>query len=122
MSNAEKFVIGVDVGTGSARAGLFDLHGRRQAVASALIQMWQPRPEWAEQSSDNIWDAVGQVVRQIVRESGIKPEQVVGLGYDATCSLVVLDQQDKPLTVSESRDNAGLTTAAWVYLLSTRIM
>ncbi|MGI4792063.1 MAG: FGGY-family carbohydrate kinase [Janthinobacterium lividum] len=102
----KQFVIGVDVGTGSARAGLFDLHGRRQATAALPIQMWQPKPDWAEQSSDNIWDAVGHVVRQVVQQSGIAPEQVIGLGFDATCSLVVLDRENQALTVSESGDNA----------------
>lgn len=102
----EKFVVGVDVGTGSARAGLFDLRGHRRATASKPIQMWQPKPEWAEQSSGDIWDAVGSVVRQVVADSRIAPEQVVGIGFDATCSLVVLDKDDEPLTVSEGRDPA----------------
>ena len=102
----EKFVVGVDVGTGSARAGLFDLRGHRRATASKPIQMWQPKPEWAEQSSDDVWDAVGSVVRQVVADSEIDPAQVVGIGFDATCSLVVLDKDDKPLTVSEGGDPA----------------
>ena len=102
----EKFVVGVDVGTGSARAGLFDLRGHRRATASKPIQLWQPKPEWAEQSSDDIWDAVGSVVRQVVADSEIDPAQVVGIGFDATCSLVVLDKDDKPLTVSEGGDPA----------------
>ena len=106
MDTAEKFVVGVDVGTGSARAGLFDLMGRRRAIASKPIQLWQPKPEWAEQSSDDIWDAVGTVVRQVVADSGIRPEQVVGLGFDATCSLVVLDKDDHALSISESGDPA----------------
>jgi len=98
--------VGVDVGTGSVRAGLFDLHGRRRAIAAEPIQMWQPKAEWAEQSSDDIWNVVGKVVRQVVQDSGILPEQVVGLGFDATCSLVVLDTENRALTVSESRNNA----------------
>ena len=102
----EKFVVGVDVGTGSARAGLFDLRGHRRATASKPIQLWQPKPEWAEQSSDDVWDAVGSVVRQVVADSEIDPAQVVGIGFDATCSLVVLDKDDKPLTVSEGGDPA----------------
>ena len=105
MSSTEQFVIGVDVGTGSARAGLFDLTGHRRATAMRPFQMWTPHPEWAEQSSDGIWNAVGEVVRQVLEDSGIAPEQVVGLGYDATCSLVVLDKDDRPLTVSDGGEN-----------------
>ena len=106
MSQTEQFVVGVDVGTGSVRAGLFDLHGRRRAVASEPIQMWQPKADWAEQSSDDIWNAVGKVARQVVQDSGVGPEQVVGLGFDATCSLVVLGKDGNALTVSESGDSA----------------
>ena len=102
---SEKFVVGVDVGTGSVRAGLFDLHGRRRAIASEPIRTWQPKPEWAEQSSDEIWETVGRVVRQVVQGSRVRPEQVSGLGYDATCSLVVLDKDNRALSVSESGDN-----------------
>ncbi len=101
-----KYVIGVDVGTGSARAGLFDLHGHRKATAAKAIQMWQPKPEWAEQSSDDIWAAVGTVVRQVMADSQVAPEQVTGLGFDATCSLVVLDKEDRALSVSEEGDPA----------------
>lgn len=105
MSRLQAFVVGVDVGTGSVRAGLFDLRGRRQAAVSEPIRMWQPHADWAEQSSGDIWSAVGTVVRQVVRESGIAPEQVAGLGFDATCSLVVLDKDDQALSVSEGGDN-----------------
>jgi len=103
--NQSQFVIGVDIGTGSARAGLFDLAGKCKATATQLIQMWTPHPEWAEQSSEGIWNAVGTVVRQVIQDSGIAAEQVIGVGFDATCSLVVLDKENKPLTVSDSGDN-----------------
>lgn len=100
------YVVGVDVGTGSARAGLFDLTGKRLTTATRPIQMWKPHPEWAEQSSDDIWRAIGACVRQIVSEANVRPEEVVGVGFDATCSLVVLDKDDRPLTVSDEGDDA----------------
>src|SRR5690242_1841566 len=100
------YVIGVDVGTGSARAGLFDSGGKRLATATQPITMWQPHPEWAEQSSDNIWDSVGIVVRKVIKDSDVSPESIRGISFDATCSLVVLDKQDNPLTVSDAGDNA----------------
>jgi ribulose kinase len=35
-----------------------------------------------------------------VKESGVDPSSVKGIGFDATCSLVVLDESDKPVSVS----------------------
>jgi FGGY-family pentulose kinase len=93
-------LIGVDVGTGSARAAVFDLNGRRLGYGSQAIQMWQPVPEHVEQSGDDIWRAVCAAVRQALAKGG--PVSVVGIGFDATCSLVVRDAAGDPVTVSLS--------------------
>lgn len=57
-----------------------------------------------EQSSQNIWDASARSVRAAMAEAGIAPDSVGGIGFDATCSLVVLDPQGEPVTVSGSGD------------------
>ncbi len=96
------YFIGIDVGTGSARAGVFDLNGRMVGQASRAIEIYRPQADFVEQSSDNIWQAVCNAVRDAINQSDINPIQVKGLGFDATCSLVVLDKEGKPLTVSPS--------------------
>ncbi len=96
------YYLGVDVGTGSARAGIFDLKGRMMGQASREIALFRPKADFVEQSSDNIWQAVCQAVRDAVNQSNINPVQIKGIGFDATCSLVVLDKEGKPLTVSPS--------------------
>ena len=59
-SSDATYVVGVDVGTGSARAGvLATADGTRRGMAVHPIRMWRPRPEYAEQSSTDIWNAVG---------------------------------------------------------------
>jgi len=105
----KKFYLGVDVGTGSARAALFDGEGVMAASAVEAIQMWKPAPDFAEQSSDNIWEMVCRCVRQCLADSGIDPASVCGIGFDATCSLVVLDDRDRPVTVSpDGRDEQNV--------------
>ncbi len=100
MARKRRLVIGVDVGTGSARAGVFDLQGAGHGCASHPIRLWKPQSDFVEQSSEDIWRACGQAVAGAMREAGAKPEDVAGLSFDATCSLVCLDRKDKPLTVS----------------------
>lgn len=92
--------LGIDVGTGSARAGLFDPRGRMLAAASHPIEMWKPAPDHVEQSSDDIWRACGQAVRQALKQSGLPASAIKGIGFDATCSLVALDKDDRPVSVS----------------------
>ena len=97
---AEKYFIGIDVGTGSARAGVFDSKGVQTGSASAAIQMWKPAADFVEQSSENIWKQCCEVVRSAIEKAGIDPKAVAGLGFDATCSLVALAADGQPVSVS----------------------
>ena len=95
-----KYFLGIDVGTGSARAGLFDSRGRMAASASHPIKLWQPAPDHVEQSSDDIWRACCIATRAALRRARLKGAAVAGIGFDATCSLVALDAQDRPVSIS----------------------
>lgn len=87
----------VDVGTGSARAGLFDAGGRLLGRAEAPLAMRRDGPRRAEQSSAQIWQAVGVALRAARAEAGATPEAVAALAFDATCSLVVRDAAGAPV-------------------------
>ena len=97
-------VIGVDVGTGSARAGVFDLAGRMLASAKQDIRLFHAPGAIVEQSSNDIWSAVCTSVRSALALSGVAPERIAGIGFDATCSLVVLGAGGRPLPVGPSGD------------------
>lgn len=96
--------IGVDVGTGSARAGVFDARGVLLAAAKRPIRIWHEDGGIVEQSSNDIWQAVVEAVHEAVRAAHVDANTVKGLGFDATCSLVVLDRQGRPLPVGPSGD------------------
>jgi D-ribulokinase len=96
--------IGVDVGTASARAGVFDQAGKLLATARCPITVWHEAGHVVEQSSSEIWAACITAVRAAMAEAGLAPAAVKGIGFDATCSLVVLDAAANPLTVSGSGD------------------
>ncbi|OYU38125.1 MAG: ribulokinase [Pseudorhodobacter sp. PARRP1] len=100
------YLIGIDVGTGSARAGVFDAQGAMLASAKADVTMWREAGSVVEQSSDQVWEAVCQSVKAAVAAAGVDPAQVSGVGFDATCSLVVLGAGGAPLAVGPSGDPA----------------
>ena len=101
-SNGARYVIGVDVGTGSARAGLFDTGGTMIASAEHAITLHRTAGAVAEQSSTEIWQSVCHVVKATLAEAAVASEQVAGIGFDATCSLVVLGKGGTPLPVGAS--------------------
>src|SRR5260370_10367047 len=96
--------IGVDVGTSSARAGVFDEGGALLATARHPITVWHEAGNVVEQSSSEIWQACAHSVRAAMAEAAVPPAAIKGIGFDATCSLVVLDAAGNPLTVSTSGD------------------
>jgi D-ribulokinase len=100
-----KYFIGVDVGTASARAGVFDGLGNCLGTGKRDIQVFRDARTMVEQSSSEIWQAVSTAVRSSVEIAGILPRHVVGIGFDATCSLVVLGKGGASLAVGPSEVN-----------------
>ncbi len=112
MSDSDLF-LGIDVGTGSARAGIFTAKGERLGSSSHPIRMWKPRPDFVEQSGDDIWAACGQAVRGALAQAGAKPERIRGIGFDATCSLVAVDAAGAPVSLSPT-GNAAQNVIVWM--------
>lgn len=96
----QSLLVAVDVGTGSARAGVLTAQGNLLARAEIPIVMNRTDANHAEHDSDQIWSAVCSAVREAVTAAKVDPDQVVGLSFDATCSLVVRDLEGRPVTVS----------------------
>ncbi len=106
-------VIGVDVGTGSARAGVLTRQGALLGRAEAPIEMRKPEPNHAEYDSEQIWSAVGKAVQGALADAGADGSAVAGISFDATCSLVVRDVDGAPFSVS--RDGAARwDTIVWM--------
>lgn len=101
-----RYFMGVDVGTGSARAGIFDAAGALIAQASRPIRLWREQPHHVEQSSEDIWRAVCDSSRDALAQAAIDPASVAGIGFDATCSLVLVDAGGKPVAVNAQGDDS----------------
>lgn len=98
--------LGADVGTGSARAGVFDGDGRLLGSGVSDITIFREGADFVEQSSDQIWSAVCAATKAAIAAAKIDPHDVQGVGFDATCSLVVLGEDGTPLPVGPSGDPA----------------
>ncbi|MEQ2274542.1 hypothetical protein XENORESO_018876 [Xenotaenia resolanae] len=99
---AEVYYVGVDVGTASVRAALVTRDGLLKTTAEEPITIWKPQPEHYVQSSTEIWQKCCTVVKEVT--SGVQRSQVRGIGFDATCSLVVLDKNFQPVPVTQEDD------------------
>lgn len=98
--------VGIDVGSASVRAGIYDAAGHRLAFKVRPIRQFHPKPLFVEQSSADIWDNACVAVREAVAAAGVDPTGIVAIGVDATCSLVASDADGRPVSVAEDGDPA----------------
>ncbi|KAI9844273.1 MAG: hypothetical protein M1837_005683 [Sclerophora amabilis] len=93
--------IGIDVGTGSARACIIDHTGDIKGLASENIGLWQPQQGYYEQSTNDIWRCICICVQRALNQHSIEPSTIRGIAFDATCSLAVFAHDtDEPVSVT----------------------
>ncbi|KAG9003184.1 hypothetical protein FRB94_003345 [Tulasnella sp. JGI-2019a] len=97
------YYIGIDVGTGSARAAILSDTGDIVASSTHDTTLWRNPSNSAifEQSTTDTWKQIASCVKEALQHSQVSPEQIKGIGFDATCSLAVTDLDGRPVSISE---------------------
>jgi len=106
------FVCAVDVGTTSARAAILDGKGRLLGRADCPIAIRRAGPDIAEHDSEDIWGAACHAVRAARAAARVRPDEIAGIAFDATCSLVIRGREGEALPLSASAGQ-DWDTIAW---------
>ena len=116
-------VLSCDVGTSSCRTALFSVRDgsliENSLVNEFSINLWTYKPlshdeNFMEQSSMNIWTQICRSVRKTLELSRVQPEQVIGLCFDATCSLVAWNvATDSPVSVTFDETDNDRNVILW---------
>ena len=94
----QKYVIGVDIGTSSTKTLLVAADGKIVAETTATYPLYSPKPGWNEQAPSDWWQATIKTVRAAMRQSGVKPTDVAGIGLSGQMhGSVFLDERGKVL-------------------------
>ncbi len=98
MRTSSPLFLGLDVGTQSVRAALFDLAGSCHGYATAPLDTFHPQPTWAEQDVLHWWQAARTAVPQALSAASARLEDVAGIGLDCTaCTVLACDLDGAPL-------------------------
>lgn len=97
MSIGDVRLLAIDVGTLSARAGLFDAHGHCVATGTAPFTLLKPLDHHAVYRMEEIWSAVCTAVRTALAKAPDAVQTLRGMAFDATSSLYVEANGDSPL-------------------------
>ncbi|MGN7492540.1 gluconokinase [Paenibacillus sp. SAF-054] len=94
-----ELVMGLDIGTTSVKACVFDIHGKLIAEAEEMNAFHYPQQGWAEQDPAAIERSAVKAIREAVNKADIGKDELISLGFSAAMhSLVAMDEQVKPLS------------------------
>ncbi|RRJ66893.1 ribulokinase [Paenibacillus oralis] len=123
----KKYTIGVDYGTQSGRAVLVDLSNGHEVADHVtpyphhVIDEHLPgsgirlEHDWALQHPGDYLEVLRRSVPAVLKESGIDPADVIGIGIDFTaCTMLPVDTKGQPLSFDpELTDNPHSWVKLW---------
>ncbi|MGG6312658.1 ribulokinase [Paenibacillus macerans] len=123
----KKYTIGVDYGTQSGRAVLVDLSNGHEVADHVtpyphhVIDERLPgsgiklEHDWALQHPGDYLEVLRRSVPAVLKESGIDPADVIGIGIDFTaCTMLPVDAQGQPLSFDPAlTDNPHSWVKLW---------
>lgn len=90
------YIIGVDIGTSGTKTVLFDQAGKVIASKTIEYPMYQPQNGYAEQDPADWANAAIKTIKAVVAQSGVKKEDVKGIGLSGQMhGLVMLDKDNE---------------------------
>jgi len=121
-----KYSIGIDFGTESARSVLVRIEDGKEVATSVyqypdgVIDDVLPgtnirlEHDWALQNPKDYLEAIKYTIPEILKVSGVPPENVIGIGIDFTsCTILPIDREGIPLCMREEYKN---NPHSWVKL------
>ncbi|SDF48628.1 gluconate kinase, FGGY family [Fontibacillus panacisegetis] len=92
------YMIGIDIGTTSTKAVLFEENGKVTATANEGYPLYTPTADVAEQDPEEIFAAVISCVRQVMNKSQVSPKNIILVSFStAMHSVIPVDVDGKPL-------------------------
>ncbi|WP_426450239.1 glycerol kinase GlpK [Paenibacillus sp. S-38] len=109
----EKYILSLDQGTTSSRAILFNKNGEIVHTAQHEFTQYFPQPGWVEHNPQEIWSSILAVIASCLSESGVKPQQIAGIGITNQRETAVVWEREtsRPVynaIVWQSRQTAGI--------------
>jgi len=91
--------LGVDVGTTNVRSFIFNSLGEVLGQSFRGLTIHKPKPEMAEEDTEEIWKATLETMRDSMKTSGVSASDVAMVSFSAQMHGVsMIDRDGKPLT------------------------
>ena len=99
----KKYLIGVDLGTSSTKAALYQIDGKLISEASLEVPLYYPKPGVVDQENEDFYTSAAQTVRTCIETSGINPKEIAALAFDSQMAGVgMIDEAYQPVARFDS--------------------
>lgn len=96
---SRQFVIGLDIGTTSVKAVVFNIYGKVIAEIEKMITSYYPQQGWVEQSPVEIEQSAVQAVKDAIGQAGIQHNELLTIGFSSAMhSLICVNAKGEPLS------------------------
>ncbi|WP_078412560.1 gluconokinase [Priestia abyssalis] len=96
---SRQFVIGLDIGTTSVKAVVFNIYGKVIAEIEKMITSYYPQQGWVEQNPIEIEQSAVQAVKDAVDQAGIQNNELLTIGFSSAMhSLICVNAKGEPLS------------------------
>ncbi|WP_453997668.1 gluconokinase [Bacillus nitroreducens] len=91
---SHEYVIGLDLGTTSAKAVVFTLDGKVVAEAEDLVTSYYPKQGWVEQDPDEIERSAVKAINMAIKQANVNKEEIISLGISAAMHSIICMRED----------------------------
>jgi len=93
-NNKNGYILSLDQGTTSSRAILFNHSGKIVQQSQKPITQYYPEAGWVEHDPEEIWQTQLAVTQEVIKQSGIKPEEIRSIGISNQRETIVVWDKD----------------------------
>jgi len=86
---SRELVIGLDIGTTSVKAVVFELNGKVLTEAEQMITSYYPQQGWVEQNPDEIEQSAVIAIREAIEQANIQSDELLTIGFSAAMHSII---------------------------------
>ncbi|MGQ9500774.1 MAG: FGGY-family carbohydrate kinase [Anaerolineae bacterium] len=92
------FLLGLDYGTGGAKACIIDPEGQVLGFGFTEYPFIHEKPGWSEHEPMGYWQAACQLIKEVLAQAHIDPREVRGIAVSSALpSMVMVDKEHNPI-------------------------
>ena len=100
---ANKFLVGVDLGTSATKSALYSIDGTLIAESTVEVPIHYPEPAVVEQENEDFYRSAAETVKTCIVESGIDASDVAAISFDSQMAGVgAIDEEYKSVSKFDS--------------------